>query len=47
MNTGPYGAGVSRQIGATVSSQGQPAAATPTVYGSTPCAYVQPWQAYE
>ena len=44
---GPYGAGVSRQIGATASTQGQPAAATPTAYGSAPCAYAQPWQAYE
>jgi len=38
MNSGPYGAGVSRHVGETASSHGQPAPATPTAYGSAPAA---------
>src|SRR5882724_1160792 len=44
-NNGPYGVGVSRQIGATASSQGQGKVDTLFVEGSRPAAYMKPTQA--
>ncbi len=47
MNSGPYGATVSRQIGGTAPTHVQGSVSAVDEYGLRPFAYSSPWQLYE